>query len=361
MISQKIRLAKKIARKFIGSAQHSKAVFIEAVVDDPSELLHHIQHALPSLDISNWETIAHHMTIKFLGGVPVSEIKEYYGLLGVKVPLNIVGLAVDNKAVALVVDPPSYVPVKSMSKPHITIAVSAGTKPVYSNHLIEKQKKLIPMGGVVHTTIGYSDENKIDHFDAPSLRMASKREDELGLLPIFNPLFNLREACKQILLLEDHLNNVRKRCPDCICKHFMTIEALVEEAISLDVQGEYWHVLDGLAQRVRDLQSSWFRASESPNGNSLILLIAQGLRMMRKDIAPLCVQVGADTGVKIATKSVAEKEEEQAQSLIKQESKLKPNRKDLKKTRLDVEDKDIQPKGVEGDKDLSLNYKQVGG
>ena len=64
-----------------------------------------------------------------------------------------------------------------------------------------------------------------------SHRRADKQPD---LLPIMHPLYNLREVCKQTALLEDHLNNERKRCQDCIRKHFLTIEALLEEAISLD-------------------------------------------------------------------------------------------------------------------------------
>ena len=59
-------------------------------------------------------------------------------------------------------------------------------------------------------------------------------ENEKELLPVFSPLFNMREICKQVVLLEDHLNNPRKRCPDCIKKHFLTIEAFFEEAVSLD-------------------------------------------------------------------------------------------------------------------------------
>ena len=54
------------------------------------------------------------------------------------------------------------------------------------------------------------------------------------LYPIMNPEFNMREVAKQCLLLEDHLNNKKKRCLDCIRKHFFIIEGLLEEAISLE-------------------------------------------------------------------------------------------------------------------------------
>ena len=88
-------------------------------------------------------------------------------------------------------------------------------------------------------------------------------------------------------LLEDHLNNVRKRCPDCIRKHFLTIEALFEEAVSLDKDREYAEILDGKAQDIRDLQGSWLDDDSDEN----YLLVAQALRAIRKEFAPLCFDV----------------------------------------------------------------------
>lgn len=55
-----------------------------------------------------------------------------------------------------------------------------------------------------------------------------------NLFPILDPRFNMRESAKQCLLLEDHLNNKQKRCVDCIKKHFLIIDGLLEEAISLE-------------------------------------------------------------------------------------------------------------------------------
>ncbi len=55
-----------------------------------------------------------------------------------------------------------------------------------------------------------------------------------NLYPILDPKFNMREAAKQCLLLEDHLNNTKKRCFDCIRKHFLIIDGFLEEAISLE-------------------------------------------------------------------------------------------------------------------------------
>lgn len=54
---------------------------------------------------------------------------------------------------------------------------------------------------------------------------------------ITDPKLNLTDVVKEMLLLEDHLNIPNRRCPDCIRKHLLKIEALAEEACSLDTQG----------------------------------------------------------------------------------------------------------------------------
>jgi len=58
-------------------------------------------------------------------------------------------------------------------------------------------------------------------------------------LTLMDPLFNLREITKQLLLLEDHLAHENRRCPDCIRKHLLCIEALADEAVALDPTGIY--------------------------------------------------------------------------------------------------------------------------
>lgn len=52
------------------------------------------------------------------------------------------------------------------------------------------------------------------------------------------PEHNLREICKELTLVEDHLNHKSKQCPDCITKHFLKLEALAEEGQSLCQQDD---------------------------------------------------------------------------------------------------------------------------
>jgi len=204
-------------------------------------------------------------------------------------------------------------------------------------------------------------------------------EKDLDLLPIMNPLFNMREICKQMVLLEDHLNNFRKRCHDCIRKHFLTIEAFFEEAISLDKDLKYLDILEGQAQNIRNLQGVWLRFKEDKDSKGYYL-ISQKLRDIRKELTPYCFDVvEMDTSpfnkkfacslatcphrvakLYLATKSVTQKEDDQVASMVKPNPKKKPPRKDLKKTRISVDDRDIEDLSGDGDRDLSLHNTKVG-
>lgn len=206
------------------------------------------------------------------------------------------------------------------------------------------------------------------------MRYANAQEEKMGLLPIMNPLFNLREICKQMSLLEDHLNNPRKRCRDCIRKHFLTIEALFEEAVSLDKEFKYGEHLDGKAQEIRDLQGEWLDCLESAKEHDCHLAIAQGLRAMRKGFAPLCFDVRKMASIErsarnmrcdhaeyrrairhvMATKSESEREDKDIEGLVKKSPKKKPPRKDLERTRMRQQDPDLQGlgRGHKGDPDF---------
>ena len=96
------------------------------------------------------------------------------------------------------------------------------------------------------------------------------------LLPVLDPVFNLREISKQCILLEDHLSQKEKNCTDCIIKHFLTLEALSEEAITLDNENK--HDIKNLPTKFRSLQKKWFKKQNSNH------LISQEIRQIRKNI-----------------------------------------------------------------------------
>jgi len=102
-----------------------------------------------------------------------------------------------------------------------------------------------------------------------------------SLHPILDPQFNMREVAKQCLLLEDHLNNIKKRCFDCIRKHFLIVDGLIEEAIGLEQdtpkRAEY-----------RRMYISWLnfekRYSEAPLDSDNLDGISKNIRVFRKPL-----------------------------------------------------------------------------
>ena len=100
-------------------------------------------------------------------------------------------------------------------------------------------------------------------------------------LSLEDPLFNIREIIKQMILVEDHLTHPYKLCPDCVHKHFLAIEAFAEEGITLDEgEGIFVSTLEGLAEVARKSMENFHDGVSPPK-------IAQGLRLVRKFIMPM--------------------------------------------------------------------------
>lgn len=102
------------------------------------------------------------------------------------------------------------------------------------------------------------------------------------LLPVLDPKFNMREICKQSILLEDHLFQEEKRCYDCICKHFLMIEGLAEEAITLDKELKYPELND-LPKKIRTIEKLFLENKDKNHTQA-----AQSLREIRKNYMYKC-------------------------------------------------------------------------
>lgn len=72
-------------------------------------------------------------------------------------------------------------------------------------------------------------------------------------LVLIDPRFNLREVAKQMILLEDHLFHRNKHCRDCISKHTLYIEGLLEEALTMDTDRKYADVIAAALSDVKEL------------------------------------------------------------------------------------------------------------
>ena len=103
------------------------------------------------------------------------------------------------------------------------------------------------------------------------------KEPVQQLLPVLDANYNMREICKQCILLEDHLSHIEKRCPDCCIKHFLALEALSEEAIQLDKEQKLDANIKDLPTKFRRIQKKWY---ENPSHNAT--QCSQDLRKIRK-------------------------------------------------------------------------------
>jgi len=109
-----------------------------------------------------------------------------------------------------------------------------------------------------------------------------------ALLPVMDFRFNVREICKQLILLEDHLTHGSKRCMDCCIKHFLTIEAFSEELLTLDntnliIPNSDWHTLKNLPVDIRHLQYIFIQnIRDGTLDEKTIHSMVQELRRIRK-------------------------------------------------------------------------------
>ena len=128
----------------------------------------------------------------------------------------------------------------------------------------------------------FQPEMKQETTTTPPNKIETSTEEEKlddELLPVLDYKFNMREICKQCILLEDHLSQVEKRCPDCCIKHFLALEALSEEAIQLDKKNEGIHILKDLPTKIRGIQKKWY-GNPSLYSNQC----SQDLRGIRKEL-----------------------------------------------------------------------------
>ena len=114
----------------------------------------------------------------------------------------------------------------------------------------------------------------------PTLRRRGARR---RLLPVMRPAQNMREIIKQCIMLEDHLVQPRKRCPDCTSKHMLAIEALAEECGTLcgPSNAAIAAHASGLAEDIRTLHHAW---EQAPKDCRVASTVASRVRLIRKPL-----------------------------------------------------------------------------
>jgi len=163
--------------------------------------------------------------------------------------------------------------------------------------LLQKLKGETPSKNVVE---GYSNQPKSNESGNEAPKTDEKDDSSCGLsedgvtnicgggnlFPIMDPRFNLREAAKNMILLEDHLFHQGKRCQDCILKHCLTIEGFLEEGVTLDKTREYSGILNDSLARFREVFRDLANKIKTRSlQDEDCCQFAQRIRVIRK---PLC-------------------------------------------------------------------------
>lgn len=91
--------------------------------------------------------------------------------------------------------------------------------------------------------------------------------------------FNIRQAVKELLLLERHLTDKAQRCPDCIAKHVLTFEALVDEAKGLDGARDWRTQLEQLSRLYRSLNVALRTTRDLSKIAPMVRNIRKGLQL----------------------------------------------------------------------------------
>jgi hypothetical protein len=103
--------------------------------------------------------------------------------------------------------------------------------------------------------------------------------------PVLDPRYNVVQAVKQSILLEEHLSVARKRCSDCITKHFLHVVGLLEEAVTLPgASAEECNAWCATAKAYDTLWARW-REGAAPDET------AAGCRRLRKELVLKYVNV----------------------------------------------------------------------
>lgn len=135
---------------------------------------------------------------------------------------------------------------------------------------------------------GKSGSEKSEKSGSTAYAPADPKSEPRGLLDVFDPRHNMREMAKEMLLLEDHIAQPAKYCPDCIRKHLLRTEALAEEAVQLDVDGVHQDYLLPMPGQIRNLQRAFLdNEAVSDRAASLKgrLALQQQVRSMRKALS----------------------------------------------------------------------------
>ena len=130
---------------------------------------------------------------------------------------------------------------------------------------------VVTLASIVAIVYVVRRSNRIEH----TCKQCQKARDG-ELLPVSDAAFTMWEAGKQLVLLEGHLNDPKKRCKDCITKHCALAEGLCEEAVGLN-GGDRYRDCYGYSKQIRQTYDRYLKGDEPQ-------ACAQMIRGVRKNL-----------------------------------------------------------------------------
>ena len=119
------------------------------------------------------------------------------------------------------IGPPTVLPTVSSTKESFLPSYSMETNDA-KDITVDNQK-----------SISLDETANLDSSDTTTKFIPEASKGSTQLLPVLDCQFNLREICKQSILLEEHLTQPEKRCTDCCIKHFLALKDLAKKPSAL--------------------------------------------------------------------------------------------------------------------------------
>lgn len=132
----------------------------------------------------------------------------------------------------------------------------------------------------------FSVVSTVKKMEPSSQRAFNRPNANTVMRPLLEPMFNVLELQKQMLLLQDHLSDRSLRCPSCIIKHTLFSEALIEEALGLDCVGKHCVKLRKLLKLVQQIRVKYMEDKRNAY-SEMVALVNKIIEMCRDMIENL--------------------------------------------------------------------------
>ncbi len=125
-------------------------------------------------------------------------------------------------------------------------------------------------------------ENNLKILENPEIEPKCTKKNCGAIDPVSDPAYNMKNVIKQTILLEEHLAEKNKYCIDCIIKHFLHCQGLLEEAIWLSCKNvnKYPYLEEGDVL-YKELFDVWLKNKKD---EEKIKYILEKLRTFRKKL-----------------------------------------------------------------------------